>query len=162
MSTMSTSIAATAERPTERPAGLRPRPIRQATTESPAVRRTLEQFLAMEAAGWKGRQGTALLCDPCEAAFMRDAVGALADQGRASIHALALDQRPVSMQIVAHAGRAAFTWKTAYDERFQDFSPGMLLLEDYTAALLADARTLASSRRWRGLWRSARMSSSQP
>jgi len=36
------------------------------------------------------------------------------------------------------AGAAAFTWKTAYDEQFQDFSPGMLLLEDYTTAFLAD------------------------
>ena len=42
------------------------------------------------------------------------------------------------MQIVARAGAAAFTWKTAYDEAFHDFSPGMLLLEDYTAAFLAD------------------------
>ena len=36
------------------------------------------------------------------------------------------------------AGAVAFTWKTAYDEQFHDFSPGMLLLEDYTAAFLAD------------------------
>ena len=36
------------------------------------------------------------------------------------------------------SGAAAFTWKTAYDEQFRDFSPGMLLLEDYTAAFLAD------------------------
>src|SRR3954453_4507273 len=42
------------------------------------------------------------------------------------------------MQIVARAGAAAFTWKTAYDESFRDFSPGMLLLEEYTASLLAD------------------------
>ena len=47
------------------------------------------------------------------------------------------------MQIVGRAGAAAFTWKTAYDEQFQDFSPGMLLLEDYTAAFLAD-ETIAS------------------
>jgi hypothetical protein len=42
------------------------------------------------------------------------------------------------MQIVLRAGAAAFTWKTAYDEALRDFSPGMLLLEDYTAAFLAD------------------------
>jgi hypothetical protein len=54
------------------------------------------------------------------------------------VHALRLDGKPVSMQLVIRAGAAAFTWKTAYDERFQDFSPGMLLLEDYTAAFLAD------------------------
>jgi CelD/BcsL family acetyltransferase involved in cellulose biosynthesis len=42
------------------------------------------------------------------------------------------------MQIVLRAGPAAFTWKTAYDESWRDVSPGMLLLEDYTAAFLAD------------------------
>ena len=44
------------------------------------------------------------------------------------------------MQLILRCGEAAFTWKTAFDERFQDFSPGMLLLEDYTASLLADER----------------------
>jgi CelD/BcsL family acetyltransferase involved in cellulose biosynthesis len=107
-------------------------------TEPEAVRRALEDFMQMEASGWKGRQGTALLCDPGDAAFMRKAIVKMATLGSASIHALYLDQRPVSMQIVMRAGSAAFTWKTAYDEQFQDFSPGMLLLEDYTAAFLAD------------------------
>ncbi len=102
------------------------------------VRHALEEFLALEAAGWKGQQGTALLCNRDDAAFMRAAVVALAEQGCASIHALYLDRRPVSMQIVVRSGRAVFTLKTAYDERFRDYSPGMLLLEDYTAAFLAD------------------------
>ncbi len=106
--------------------------------ELEAVRRALEEFMAMEAAGWKGRQGTALLCHDADAAFTRAAVGALAEQGCASIHALYLDRRPVSMQIVLTAGAAAFTWKTAYDEKLHDVSPGMLLLEDYTAAFLND------------------------
>lgn len=107
-------------------------------SEPNAVRRTLEEFLAMEASGWKGREGTALLSDKADAAFMRGAVGALADLGCASIHSLFLDGKPVSMQIVARSGATAFTWKTAYDEAYRNFSPGALLLEDYTAAFLAD------------------------
>jgi CelD/BcsL family acetyltransferase involved in cellulose biosynthesis len=69
---------------------------------------------------------------------MRGAVAALADQGCASIHSLRLDGKPISAQIAVRAGAAAFTWKTAYDETFRDFSPGMLLFEEYTAAFLAD------------------------
>jgi hypothetical protein len=107
-------------------------------SEPEAVRRALEEFLALEASGWKGRQGTALLNDKTDAAFMRGAVGGLAERGCASIHSLYLDGKPVSMQIVARSGAAAFTWKTTYDESFHDFSPGALLLEDYTVALLAD------------------------
>jgi CelD/BcsL family acetyltransferase involved in cellulose biosynthesis len=106
--------------------------------EPQAVRVALEEFLALEASGWKGRQGTALLNVKTDAAFIRRAVGALADGACASIHSLYLDGKPVSMQIVARTGPAVFTWKTTYDESFHDFSPGALLLEDYTAAFLAD------------------------
>src|SRR5690606_12316189 len=78
-------------------------------TAPEAVRGALEQFLAMEAAGWKGRAGTALLSDAGDAAFMRGAVGALADLGCAAIPAIAVDGKPVSMQIVARAGDPEFT-----------------------------------------------------
>jgi hypothetical protein len=104
-----------------------------------AVRPALEAFLVMEASGWKGRRGTAILSNETDTAFMRAAVPALAEQGRASIFLLSIDRRPISMQIIVRSGPAAFTWKTAYDEHFQDFSPGMLLLQAYTNALLADA-----------------------
>jgi hypothetical protein len=65
-------------------------------------------------------------------------VTTLARTGDASIYALELDERPISMQVVLRAGSAAYTWKTAYDETLGDFSPGMLLFEDYSQALLAD------------------------
>ncbi len=112
----------------------------QRIAEPEAVCAAFEEFLRLEASGWKGQQGTALLNDAADAAFARAMIAELALRGEAEIHALTLDGRPVSMQIVLHAGPAAFTWKTAYDETAQDFSPGMLLFEDYTAAFLADGR----------------------
>jgi CelD/BcsL family acetyltransferase involved in cellulose biosynthesis len=107
-------------------------------TQPNAVALAVEDFLKLEAAGWKGRERSALLCRLPDATFAREMMSALAPRGEAWIHALTLDGRPVSMQIVLRAGAAAFTWKTAYDEALRDFSPGMLLLEDYTAAFLAD------------------------
>lgn len=107
-------------------------------TEPEAVGRALEDFLRLEAAGWKGRKRTALLCNPPDATFTREMMAALAPQGDAWIQALYLDGRPVSMQIVLRAGATAYTWKTTYDEALRDFSPGMLLFEDYSAAFLAD------------------------
>ena len=104
-----------------------------------AVGNAFDEFLALEAAGWKGRRGSALQCDAAEAAYARDMVTTLAERGEASVHALYLDGKPVSTQIVLRAGSVVFTWKTAYDEAMHDFSPGMLLLEDYTKAFLADA-----------------------
>jgi CelD/BcsL family acetyltransferase involved in cellulose biosynthesis len=97
-----------------------------------------EDFLALEAAGWKGRGGTALLSSQSEADFARRMVAALAARGDAAVHALYQQGRAVASQVVLRAGPVAFTWKTAYDESLGDYSPGMLLLEDYTAAFLAD------------------------
>jgi hypothetical protein len=107
-------------------------------TEASAITQAFEDFLLLEMSGWKGRQGTALQKDASDAGFARAMIATLAAPGDASIHMLTLDGRPVSVQIVLRSGPAAFTWKTAYDEGLHDFSPGMLLLEDYTAAFLAD------------------------
>jgi CelD/BcsL family acetyltransferase involved in cellulose biosynthesis len=98
----------------------------------------VDAFLQLEAEGWKGRRGTALLNSPRDAAFARAMLTAFARSGEALIHALELDGRPVSMQVVLRAGPTAFTWKTAYDEQLRDVSPGMLLFEDYTRAFLED------------------------
>lgn len=110
----------------------------QHMAEPDAVRAAFEDFLRLEASGWKGRLRTALLSDAADATFTRAMIADFAARGEAAIYTLSLDGRPVSIQIVLRAGPAAFTWKTAYDEALHDFSPGMLLFEDYTAALLAD------------------------
>jgi CelD/BcsL family acetyltransferase involved in cellulose biosynthesis len=107
-------------------------------TEPAALARAVEDFLALEASGWKGRQGTAFLCNEGHAAFLRAAVAGLAEHGGVTIDALTIESRAVSTQIILRCGTAAFTWKTAFDEKFQDYSPGMLLLEDYTTSFLAD------------------------
>lgn len=107
------------------------------------MQKAVDSFLQLEAEGWKGRRGTALLSSPRDAAFARAMLSAFARSGEAFIHALELDGRPVSMQVVLRAGSAAFTWKTAYDEALGDVSPGMLLFEDYTKAFLTD-RHIAS------------------
>jgi CelD/BcsL family acetyltransferase involved in cellulose biosynthesis len=106
--------------------------------QPPEVRKGFEDFLQLEAAGWKGRSGTALLCHESDASFARGMIAALAERGRASVHALYQAGKPVASQIVLRSGPTAFTWKTAYDETLGDYSPGMLLLENYTAAFLAD------------------------
>jgi CelD/BcsL family acetyltransferase involved in cellulose biosynthesis len=80
------------------------------------VRDALEEFLRMEASGWKGRHGTALLSDERSAVFARYFVNALASDGLATTEALRVGDRPVAMQVLLRSGNGAFTWKVAYDE----------------------------------------------
>jgi CelD/BcsL family acetyltransferase involved in cellulose biosynthesis len=110
--------------------------------EPEAVREAFDDFMRIEASGWKGRRGTALVDNAHDAAFALQMVSALAMRGDAAVHGLYLDDRAVSMQVVLHSGPAAFTWKTAYDEKLHEFSPGMLLFEDYTSDFFADDRVV--------------------
>ena len=87
----------------------------------------IERFLALEAKGWKGARGTALGADRGRRAFARATLVAFAERGRLQIHELALDQSPIAIGVVLRAGARAFDWKTAYDEGFGEFSPGVQL-----------------------------------
>jgi CelD/BcsL family acetyltransferase involved in cellulose biosynthesis len=102
------------------------------------VRPALEEFLTLEASGWKGQRGTAILCDQAQTKFTRDFVEALAADGLVTIQALRLDGRAVAARVVLRSGAGAFTWKSTYDEAFRDYSPGVLLLEDFMNAVLSE------------------------
>lgn len=107
-------------------------------TASDAVSAAFEQFVALEAAGWKGRGGTDLASRPDDLRFARSFLARLAEAGLAWLVTLTLNGQPIAIQVMLRSGPAAFTWKTAFDERFADFSPGVLLLQEVTRRALAD------------------------
>ncbi|HEY8563999.1 MAG TPA: GNAT family N-acetyltransferase [Beijerinckiaceae bacterium] len=119
---------------------LREGEVRHVRHEGAAVPSAVEQFLALEAKGWKGRRGSALSADARDAVFVREAVTALAKRDLAAVTALTLDSRPISMCLLLRSGHTAFTWKITYDEAFGTFSPGYQLAVDDTTALLDDPR----------------------
>lgn len=92
------------------------------------VKQRLEQFLALEQAGWKGQNGTALLSKDRDAAFARMAFGGQ-DGGSVAtvVDSLLLDGTPIAMSINMSNGATLFTLKCAYDENYRKFSPGLVL-----------------------------------
>lgn len=102
-------------------------------TQGEGLRSAVEAFLALEAAGWKGRRGTALATRAPGRALTRALFGGAAGvAARADV--LSLDGRPIAASLALVAGGTAFLLKTAYDEEFRAFAPG-ILLED---AILRD------------------------
>lgn len=97
----------------------------RAAFDGPSARDAFEEFLALEAEGWKGRAGTAILQDGETAAFARGAISALADEGRCRVEIMEIDGAPLAATIELHAGDRAWFWKTAYDERRARYSPGV-------------------------------------
>ena len=82
------------------------------------VRLGIEAFLTLEAAGWKGRERTAMAIDRYRAAFAREAVHRLAELDMCRIHSLTLDGQVIACLIVFVEAGVAYTWKTAYDEAY--------------------------------------------
>ncbi|WP_169834705.1 GNAT family N-acetyltransferase [Nocardioides dokdonensis] len=95
---------------------------------APAVEAALEQFLGLEAAGWKGTDGGAFAANPAERAFFLESCRALAADGRLEVLALqGHEGGPVAMVVNLRSGDALFTFKIAYDEQHAAYSPGLLL-----------------------------------
>ena len=101
------------------------------------VNRAFEIFLALEKRSWKGAEGTALLCDPADASFVRRLVGDLAERGNASVALLRIEGSAIAAQVLMYCGATAYTWKTAFDPEYAKYSPGALLVDKVTEQLFA-------------------------
>ena len=94
-----------------------------------------DKFLALEAAGWKGQAGSALAsASDTRALFKRSLAGAAAT-GRLERLALRLDGRAIAMFANFITPPGAYSFKTAFDEGYARFSPGMLLQLENLALL---------------------------
>lgn len=87
-----------------------------------------EEFLLMEAKGWKGRRGTSMQGLKRTAAFARQSVTDFAPGGNAEIFSLRLDGDAIASLIVFEFDGAYFPWKIAFSERHAGFSPGGILM----------------------------------
>lgn len=98
--------------------------------------RLLDEFVAVEASGWKGREGTAIASDErVERLYRRFAHGA-AEQGWLRLCRLTLDGQLVAADFGCVLGGCGFGLKTAFDERFARHSPGTLLQAEVLRDLL--------------------------
>nr|WP_249797316.1 MULTISPECIES: GNAT family N-acetyltransferase [unclassified Bradyrhizobium] len=98
----------------------------------------LETFLQLEASGWKGKRGTALIQHAGDATFIRRAVAALAETAQCEIITLRAGTTPVAAGVVLRHQDRAFFFKLGIDERFARYSPGVQLTLDLTRHLCAD------------------------
>jgi Acetyltransferase (GNAT) domain len=87
----------------------------------------LEEFLALEASGWKGRHGTAIMNNSNSTAFHSVLVGNFAAQGRLEWYILRVDGRLVAARMGIQCGRALMMPKIAFNEDFAECRPGSLL-----------------------------------
>ena len=86
-----------------------------------------ERFLCLENSGWKGQEASALAATEADQEFFRAVIASAHRRARLQMLVLLLDDTPIAMRCSFVAGRGAFAFKTAFDERFSRFSPGALV-----------------------------------
>ncbi len=126
-------------------------------TTAKLVADRIEQFLAIEHAGWKGAAGTSFLANPEHADFARQAFGS--GSSLASVDSLLLDGEPIALSINIRSGATIFTPKCAYNESFRKYSPGLVLeylvVEAFYSSVDCtdmDAATTTDNHVVEGLW----------
>ena len=95
----------------------------------------LDEFLALERAGWKGKAGSALASQPETEALFREAMREGARRGRLERLTLRLDGRAIAILTSFLTPPGAFGFKTAYDEAFARSSPGVFLQREFLQVL---------------------------
>jgi CelD/BcsL family acetyltransferase involved in cellulose biosynthesis len=92
--------------------------------------RWVDELLHLEAAGWKGREGSALACSEANRRFAAQIFGAAFARGRLHMVGVELDGRPLARCLSILAGEGSYAFKTAYDEEFARYSPGVIVEVD--------------------------------
>lgn len=88
----------------------------------------VDDFIRLEAAGWKGRGGTALVADAGRAAAFAEACRRWASDGRLVVLSLEAGGEVVAIRCAVRSGAGLFLVKSTYDERWSRFGPGLVLL----------------------------------
>ncbi|WP_336489100.1 GNAT family N-acetyltransferase [Methylobacterium nigriterrae] len=107
----------------------------ETATSGDALAGAVEDFLALERAGWKGAAGTAMACRPESAALARALFAQAGGPVSPRADILRLDGRPIAVSLALVAGGTATLLKTAFDESQRAQAPGLILEAGIVRAL---------------------------
>jgi CelD/BcsL family acetyltransferase involved in cellulose biosynthesis len=90
----------------------------------------LEEGFRVEAAGWKGKNGTAIASQPATRGFYSDVARWAADRGWLRLAFLRLDARAIAFDFTLEVEGIHYLLKTGYDETYRAFAPGMIIRQE--------------------------------
>lgn len=98
----------------------------------------IKAFLEVEASGWKGQRGTAILNNRTAAQGLAAGLAAMHTQGKVRFWTLRLDGKPLASLFALVDGGEATLGKIGYDQAYAKFSPGVLLIVEATRSMFAE------------------------
>ncbi|MFG6466425.1 GNAT family N-acetyltransferase [Roseateles sp. BYS87W] len=86
------------------------------------------RYAELEGRGWKGREGTAVQAGTPQGQFYVDVLSRFAARDQALVYELWLGDVLLASRLLLLRGDMAVMLKTAFDEQFERFAPGRILL----------------------------------
>lgn len=103
-------------------------------TGSESLEQWIDDFLTLEASGWKGKAGSALNCDEATKSLFQASLTGAVSRERLVRLALCSNGKPIAMLSTFLTPPGAFGFKTAFDEDYARFAPGLLLEREFLNA----------------------------
>ena len=96
-----------------------------------ALQRAFDQFLKIEASGWKGGEGlgSAIYCQPALLGFYQSLVRHFGARGECVINLLWFGEEAVAGEFALKIGRTLHILKCGYSEEHAKYAPGNVLLQ---------------------------------
>jgi hypothetical protein len=107
-------------------------------TEMDDVLSTFEEFVELEACGWKGGKGaprgdvlrpSAIALNEKKRRFYESAIRSFAERGAVEIFCLRAEGKLIGAEVWLVFGDTCYALKTAYDENFSRMSPGVMAFD---------------------------------
>ncbi len=122
-----------------------------------------EEFIRLEASGWKGRAGSALGCRDDDRRFVAEVFGEAFRRGRLLITGLDLDGRPLARHCMFTAGEGSFTFKIENEETYAHCSPCLVAEVDNVRQFMEtpalrwiDSNTAPENESYGRVWKDSR------
>ena len=109
-------------------------------TDPAQVAQAMQDYGALESAGWKAADGTAIHPDNAQGRFYRQMLENFCAQGRGRIYRYRFGDKVVSMDLCIDSGPVIVILKTTYDESYKNVSPSTLMRQEQFRHLFEDGR----------------------
>lgn len=125
--------------------------------EPAALESAFEQFLQVEASGWKGEAGTAIAQDSVLRNFYHNLIREFAPRGQCALHLMFVGDTPIGGQFCLLNHESCYLLKIGYDQAFKHFAPGNMLMEQlvrhFENSHVVSKINLITGMEWHNNWR---------
>jgi len=131
--------------------------ISSALNRKPKIFNSYNEFLDIEASGWKGRAKTAIKCYPKITEYYRSLINNFFGINNCEINLLGVDKEYIAGQFCVYVDDTCYLLKIGYKEEYSRYAPGNILLENLIKRVTEENKikyiSLVTGSTWHNDWK---------